>query len=219
MTPAPPWPTVVFDLDGTLIDTIPLILESHRHATRTVLGRELPDDLLLSGIGRPLLAQMQVFDPERYQELFDAYRTWNHANTERLLRRFDGIDDVLLRLERAGLRLGIVTSKSRDAVDLAFRIIPAAVTFEAVVTIEDTSRHKPEPEPILLALERLGGDPDDAVYVGDAPYDVQAARAAGCAAVAVTWGAAPVDRLERERPDRIVHSPAALGDLLLGVAA
>lgn len=219
MTPAPPWPTVVFDLDGTLIDTIPLILESHRHATRTVLGRELPDDLLLSGIGRPLLAQMQVFDPERYQELFDAYRTWNHANTERLLRRFDGIDDVLLRLERAGLRLGIVTSKSRDAVDLAFRIIPAAVTFEAVVTIEDTERHKPEPEPILLALERLGGDPDDAVYVGDAPYDVQAARAAGCAAVAVTWGAAPVDRLERERPDRIVHSPAALGDLLLGVAA
>ncbi len=184
--PTPRWRAVVFDLDGTLIDTIPLILASHQHATRTVLGEALPDELLLSGIGRPLLAQMRVFDEERAQELFDTYRSWNHANTERMLRGFEGVDDLLHRLEAAAIRVGVVTSKSRDAVDLAFRIVPPPVRFDTVVTLDDTDRHKPDPDPILLALERMRVDPGHAVYVGAAPYDVQAARAAGCGAIAVT---------------------------------
>jgi pyrophosphatase PpaX len=207
---------VVFDLDGTLIDTIPLILASHQHATRTVLGTALPDELLLSGIGRPLLHQMRLFSEERAQELFDTYRSWNHANTERMLRGFEGVDDLLLRLERADIRVGVVTSKSRDAVDLAFGIVPPPVTFDTVVTFDDTDRHKPEPEPILLALERMGVVPGRAAYVGDAPWDVQAARAAGCAAVAVSWGAATAERLLEEQPDALVDTPSALAALLLG---
>jgi pyrophosphatase PpaX len=181
-----------------------------------VLGEALPDELLLSGIGRPLLAQMRVFDEERAQELFDTYRSWNHANTERMLRGFEGVDDLLHRLEGAAIRVGIVTSKSRDAVDLAFRIVPPPVRFDAVVTLDDTDRHKPDPDPILLALARMGVDPGHAVYVGDAPYDVQAARAAGCGAIAVTWGAATAARLAEERPDALVETPSALADLLLG---
>ncbi len=206
----------MFDLDGTLIDTIPLILASHQHATRTVLGAALPDELLLSGIGRPLLHQMRLFDEARAQELFDTYRSWNHANTERMLRGFEGVDDLLLSLERATIRVGVVTSKSRDAVDLAFGIVPPPVTFDTVVTFDDTDRHKPEPDPILLALERMGTDPREAAYVGDAPWDVRAARAAGCAAVAVTWGAATEEILRAEHPDALVGTPSELEALLLG---
>jgi pyrophosphatase PpaX len=209
-----PWRSVLFDLDGTLVDTIDLIVASHRHAITTVLGRDLPDDVLRGGIGRPLLEQMSVFDPERAQELYDTYRVWNHANTERLLRRYDGVDEVLGRLHAAGAAIGVVTSKSRDAVELAQRILPPPVPFDAVVTAEDTERHKPGPEPILHALELLGGTPADAVYVGDARYDVMAARAAGTAAVAVTWGAGHEDALREAGPDAIVGSPAELAEVL-----
>jgi pyrophosphatase PpaX len=210
------WKAVVFDLDGTLIDTIPLIVASHRHAVQTVLGRDFPDDVLRSGIGRPLIDQMKVFDEEHAQALFDTYRVWNHANTAALLGRFEDIDDVLVRLAAAGAALGIATSKSRDAVDLAFSIQPPAVEFSAIVTFEDTTMHKPHPEPILTAIRRLGADVRDAVYVGDAPYDMEAARAAGCGAVGVTWGVASADMLEGAGADAIAETPEQLATILLG---
>jgi pyrophosphatase PpaX len=209
------WHAIVFDLDGTLIDTIPLIVASHRHAVQTVLGHDLADDVLKAGIGRPLIDQMRVFDDARAQELFDAYRVWNHANTAALLGRFEGIDEVLVRLAAAGAALGVATSKSRDAVDLAFSIQPPPVEFEAVVTMEDTTHHKPHPEPVLTAIARLGHDVADAVYVGDAPYDIEAGRAAGCGTVGVTWGVATAAVLAAAGADAIAATPAELAAILL----
>jgi len=212
------WKAVVFDLDGTLIDTIPLIVASHRHAVQTVLGRDFSDEVLRSGIGRPLIEQMMVFDADRAQDLFDTYRTWNHANTAALLGRFDGVDEVLRELVTAGAAIGVATSKSRDAVNLAFSIQPPAVEFGAVVTVEDTERHKPDPEPVLTAIARLGALPADAVYVGDAPYDIAAARAAGCGAVGVTWGVASADVLRDAGADEVATTPLELA-AILGAAA
>jgi len=210
---------IVFDLDGTLIDTIPLIVASHRHALRVVLGREETDEVLKAGIGKPLMEQMRVFDADRAQELFDTYRAWNHANTAALLGRFDGVDEMLVALAAAGLGLGIATSKSRDAVNLALAIRPLAVAFGATVTVDDTERHKPHPDPVLLAIERLGSRPERAVYVGDAPYDLAAAHAAGCDAVAVTWGVATRETLAASAPHAIADTPAELLAILLGAAA
>jgi pyrophosphatase PpaX len=204
------WPAIVFDLDGTLIDTIPLILESHRHAVRTVLGREALEDELRTGIGRPLMTQMRELDAERAEELHDAYRVWNHANTAAYLGGFEGLDDVLRQLHAAGARIAIATSKMRDAVDLAFALQPAPIAFDAVVTLEDTDRHKPDPEPILTAQQRLGAAPADGVYVGDTRADMRAARAACTGAVGVTWGVATADELAAEGPDAIVATPAEL---------
>ena len=210
------WTAVVFDLDGTLIDTIPLIVASHRHAVQTVLGRDFSDDVLRSGIGRPLIDQMRVFDDARAQELFDTYRVWNHANTAALLGRFDGVDAVLVRLAAAGAAIGVATSKSRDAVDLAFSIQPPPIEFQAIVTVEDSARHKPAPEPVLTAIDRLGAEVADAVYVGDAPYDIQAALAAGCGAVGVTWGMATADVLWEAGAHEVAETPEELGAILLG---
>ena len=202
---------VLLDLDGTVIDSVALIRESHRHAVRTVLGEEWPDERLVANVGRPLLEQMAVFAPDRADELYGVYREWNHANTAALLERYDGITEVLAELRGAGRRLGIVTSKSHDAVALAWGVLPGlAEMFDVVITAEDTPAHKPDPAPVLEALARLGATPEGACYVGDAPFDLRAGRAAGVATIAVTWGFfSPADLLA-EGPDIVVATPQEL---------
>ena len=204
--------SVLFDLDGTLIDSGAIILASMRYAVDTVLERRIPDADLMAAVGGPgLAAQMRALDPDRADELVRVYREHNeplHAE----LQACDGILGVLPQLRRRGARLGIVTAKHLRTVRLAFGVIPELEQhFEVVVASDDTERHKPHPDPILLALERLGTEPADGAYVGDSPFDVQAAKAAGVFAVAVTWGRIhDEERLARESPDAIVHDAQEL---------
>jgi pyrophosphatase PpaX len=182
------YPVVLFDLDGTLIDSGAIILASFRHAARTVLDREVPDEVLLAHVGGSSLhEQMRALDPLRVDELVHSYREHNEPLHDGL-EVFPGIFDALETLRGEGRRLGIVTAKRRVTVDLAFARLPLAAYFDAVVTAEQTELHKPDPEPILLALDRLGTVSADAAYVGDSPFDMGAARAAGVRAVGVTWG-------------------------------
>ena len=182
------FPVVLFDFDGTVVDSGAIILASMRHATSTVLGREFSDDELLASVGGPgLEAQMQVLAEDKTDELVRAYRAHNeplHDTLEFCL----GMENVLTTLKAQGCRLGLVTAKRRSTVDLAFARLPLAGLFEAIVGGDETERHKPDPEPLLLGLARLGAEPGDAAYVGDSPFDMTAARAAGMFAVGVTWG-------------------------------
>ena len=204
--------TVLFDLDGTLIDSGAIILASMRHAADTVLQRRIPDEQLMAAVGGPgLVAQMRALDPERVDELVRVYREHNeplHAE----LQACEGILDVLPELRHRGARLGIVTAKRLATVRLAFGVISDLEPyFDVVVGSDETERHKPHPDPILLALERLEAEPRRAAYVGDSPFDVQAAKAAGVHAVAVTWGRIhDEERLAREEPDAIVHTAEEL---------
>jgi pyrophosphatase PpaX len=215
--PRGPLNPVLLDLDGTVVDSVALIRESHRHAVSTVLGKDLPDEILVANVGIPLLEQMRAFSPERAHELYRVYREWNHAHTADLLLAYELIEETLLRLRAAGVRLGIVTSKSHDAVDLAWGVLPEIrACFDTVVAAEDTERHKPHPDPVLLALERLGGDRARACYVGDSPFDMRAGRAAGMTTIGVTWGFFPREDLEAEGPDIVVETPAELLRACLG---
>jgi pyrophosphatase PpaX len=209
------YPVVLFDLDGTVIDSGAIILASMRHAAKEVLGVEPRDEELMAAVGGPgLEAQMHALAPDRVQELVTVYREHNEPLHEGLVC-CPGIDDVLVRLKEEGRRLGIVTAKRRKTVELAFAQVPIAHLFETVVGGDETERHKPDPEPLLLALERLGAKPEDAAYVGDAPFDVQAAKAAGIFAVAVGWGGIHTrERLQQERPDAFVDTTEALLDVL-----
>ncbi len=200
------FPVCLFDFDGTVVDSGPIILASFRHATRTVLGEEVPDVRLTAMLGgASLQEQMAAIAPERVEELVRCYREHNeplHAE----LRCCGGMPDVLEHLHRQGRRLGLVTAKRRETVELAFARLPLRHYFETVVAAEDTERHKPDPAPILLALERLGVAAEDAVYVGDSPFDVGAARAAGVHAIAVTWGGMH----DVDDADEIVSTPEEL---------
>jgi len=191
-------PVVLFDLDGTVVDSGGIILASMRHATRTVLARELSDAELMAAVGGPgLEAQMRAFAPEQVDELVRVYREHNEPLHEEL-RCCAGMDDVLVALKAEGRRLGLVSAKRRRTVELAFARVPLGHLFEVVVGGDDTERHKPDPEPLLEAARRLRVPSHDCAYVGDSPFDIQAANAAGMYSVGVTWGR--------------IHDGAALAD-------
>jgi pyrophosphatase PpaX len=205
------YPVVLFDLDGTVIDSGAIILASMRHAARTVLGTDFPDERLLAAVGGPgLEAQMRELDAERVDDLVRVYREHNeplHDTLECCL----GVEDVLVQLKDEGRRLGIVTAKRRATVDLAFAKLPIGHFFDVVVGGDETDRHKPDPAPLRLAAERLDVGPQDCAYVGDSPFDMRAARAARMHAVAVTWGRIHErEALEAEGPDAMVDNAKEL---------
>jgi pyrophosphatase PpaX len=207
--------TVLFDLDGTLIDSGAIIVASMKHAATTVLGREIPEAELAAAVGGPgLIAQMRALDATRVDELVDVY-TAHNVTLHDGLEACTGIETVLETLHGEGRRLGIVTAKRQVTVRLAFEVLPRLERyFDVIVGSDDTNRHKPDPDPILLALERLGVEAHTAAYVGDSPFDIRAAKAAGVAAIGVTWGGIhSEERLREEQPDELVTD----AEELLGV--
>jgi pyrophosphatase PpaX len=205
------FPVVLFDLDGTVVDSGAIILASMRHATREVLGIEASDQELLAAVGGPgLEAQMAAFAPDRVEELVRVYRAHNIPLHDDL-QPCEGMEDVIVRLHEDGVRLGVVTAKWRQTAELAFTKLRVGHLFEVLVGGNETERHKPEPDPLLLAAQRLGVDPMDCAYVGDSPFDIRAAKAAHMFSVAVTWGRIH-DRakLEAEEPSVIVDTAEEL---------
>jgi pyrophosphatase PpaX len=224
---------VLFDLDGTVVDTVELIVQSFRHAVRTVLGEDLPDEYITAGVGQPLMTQMERLSNDKARELYDVYREYNHRRHDELIRSYDGIAEALATLKAAGRRLGIVTSKSRDTTAMAFAAVGMRSAFDVVVTASDTEAHKPAPEPILLCLERLAaagsGGPREPtcvrpgadgpapapIYIGDSPVDIRAGRAAGVATAAVGWGVFSREALLASGPDYWLDEPSELVGLCL----
>jgi pyrophosphatase PpaX len=204
------WPVVLFDLDGTLADTIGLIVASYNHAFRTVLGEERGEAEIRAWIGRPLLESFAAVSPEHAVELDEVYRAWNLAQTESLLREYAGVRDLVTDLVEADVQVGVVTSKRRQTALMALRGVGLEGRLPLLATLEDTERHKPLPDPLLHAVAVLGVEPPSCVYVGDAVVDVEAARAAGLGAIAVTWGAGLASDLDAAAPDALAHS---VGDL------
>ena len=207
----------LFDFDGTLVDTTDLIYQSMRHATGEVLGREISRDVLMANVGQPLPRQMELLSAEHAEALLDSYRLHNEENHDALIREFPGVEESLARLKAAGVRVGVVTSKRRFSVDMALKNFPGlGDVVDRWVTMEDTTEHKPRPEPLLKGLELLGNVPrEQAAYVGDSPFDVTAAKAAGVESVAVSWGAFSEDALRAAEPDHLVPDLDAAVDVLL----
>jgi pyrophosphatase PpaX len=208
----------LFDFDGTLVDTTEMIFQSMRHATSSVLGREdFTREELLANVGQPLPRQMEILDAEKAELLLEAYRAHHEEHHDALIAEFPGVDEALNRLRTAGVRIVVVTSKRRRSVEMALEKFPGLdLVVDLFVTMEDTTEHKPHPEPLLKGLELAGGVPKDkAVYVGDSPFDVQAAKAAGLRSVAVSWGAFSEDTLREAEPDHLVPDIGAVVDVLL----
>ncbi|HKG09762.1 MAG TPA: HAD-IA family hydrolase [Gaiellaceae bacterium] len=206
---------VLFDLDGTVVDSGAIILASLRHATQTVLGETIPDERLLATVGGSGLAsQMRDFAPDRVDELVRVY-TEHNAPLHAELAACDGMLELLTHLKAGGRKLGIVTAKRRKTVQLAFDVLPLERVFDVVVAGDETERHKPHPEPLLRALAQLDARASTAAYVGDSPFDIQAAKAGGLTAIAATWGRIhDRGRLEQEEPDHIAETPEELRGVL-----
>jgi pyrophosphatase PpaX len=207
--------TVLFDLDGTLVDSGAIILASFKHAARTVLARDIEEEQIAALVGGSNLHdQMRVLSPAHVDELVRVYREHNRPLHDEL-QAFECVEELMETLSEQGRKLGIVTAKGRQTVDLAFGVLSLEPYFDAVVTADMTDRHKPDPAPVLKALELLASEPANAAFVGDSPYDVAAGKAAGVFTVAVSWGKIhPEERLLEAGADFLVHSPRELLDVL-----
>ena len=208
-------PVILFDLDGTLIDSLELLIEAMQHAFASREGPAPTVEEWVSSIGRPLRWQFgQYAGEEEVQSLVQSYRTYQLEHHDRLTRLYEGIHDVVVRLHEAGHRLGVVTSKGDQLANHSLAHVGLSPYLDIVVGMDATERHKPEPEPILFAIERLGVAAGDAVYVGDSTYDVMAANAAGVTSIGVTWGAASHQALRDVNASHLVGSPAELEALI-----
>jgi pyrophosphatase PpaX len=207
---------VLFDLDGTLIDTVELILVSMRHATLEVLGASPPDDVLMSGVGMPLVTQFRDFAPEHADELLRVYRAFNHVHHDDIAKAYPGTLDVLDRLRSRGVRMGIVTSKGEVAASMGIDRFGLRGFAEVIVTADDVEIHKPDPYPLAYAATLLNVDLRYCVYVGDSPHDMFAAVSGGAIPVAALWGAFPPDELLAPGPDFALSDIRELPALLAG---
>ncbi len=207
---------VLFDLDGTLIDTIELIRESMRYCTAKVLGAPLPDEVLMHNVGIPLREQMKEFSEENAEELLVAYREHNARVHDAMVREYPGVEEALESLSAKGLRLGVVTSKSGPVAQRGLDRFSLGRFFEVVVSCDDVPLHKPDPYPLVHAAELLGVEPGRCAYVGDSPHDMTAAIAAGCVSVAALWGVSARERVLEPGPDYAVRSMAEVALLFDG---
>lgn len=207
---------VLFDLDGTLVDTIPLILASFDHALTQVVGATRPEPVVRSWIGRRLGEVFEDEYPEHARELEQVYVEWNLAQSARLIRRYPGVEELVRDLNEAQARFGVVTSKRLSTAEEALRLTGLQGRIELLATMESTTHHKPDPAPLLHGAARLSTPVERCVYVGDAVVDIRAAQAAGMSSIAVTWGAGSRDDLVAAQPDHLLDDVAALHTLLVG---
>lgn len=208
------WRAILFDLDGTLADTVPLILHCYRHTMRVHLGTELPDELWIRHIGKPLRASMTAFaaSPEETVRMVNTYVAVQRRVHDEMVRGFPKTPETLKALRARGVRLGVVTSKGREMTARTLGSCGLGDAFDVLVTADEVCIGKPHPEPVLRALADLGleGVPGDVVFVGDSPHDLVAGHEAGVRTAAVLWG--PFDRtaLAENNPDYWITDWAAL---------
>lgn len=201
--------TVLFDLDGTLIDSIRLILDSYHH---TLAVHGLPprsDRQWLAGLGTPLWVQFREWsdDPSRLEQLIATYREYNLSHHDAMVSAYPGVVDMVATIRRAGLRTGLVTSKNRTGALRGLRRIGLEDAIDLIVGADEVSNPKPHPEPIRMALERLEETPEQAMYVGDSVHDMLSGRTAGVATGAVLWGPFAREDLEESEPDHWLERP------------
>jgi pyrophosphatase PpaX len=216
---------VLFDLDGTLLNTIELLLSSVRHAFRDRTGRVPTTEEWIAGIGTPLASQMREYaiDEADLAALMEGYRDYQRAHHDRLTRAYDDVLDTVASLHARGYRMGVVTSKANDIATRSISFVGLDRYIEVMVGYDSTTSHKPNPAPVTYALAALGVPPAAAVFVGDSPHDMFAGNAAGVTTVGALWGpfsrAALMSAAPRYTLDRIRDLPALLDRLSASPAA
>lgn len=204
--------TFLFDLDGTLLDSIDLIFRCYRHAALTHmvhLDEQPPDQVWLDGLGTPLRQQFGAVtsDDELIEAMVVTYREYHNVHHDDSVALYPDVARVLKALSARGVTLGVVTSKLRPGAERGLKLTGLIEHFPILVTADEVTRPKPDPEPVRAALERAGSDPKRTVFIGDSPHDMAAGRDAGVATAAVLWGPFGVEALSSMAPTFLLKTP------------
>jgi pyrophosphatase PpaX len=207
--------TYLFDLDGTLLDSIELILKSFHHTARVHGRPERSDADWLAGIGTPLRVQLSEMasSDEELDVLLETYRQYNLEHHDAMAKPYPGIIDVVKTLHRNEAKLALVTSKLSRGANRGLRLLGLEEEFPVRVCADDVVQGKPHPEPVLKALSALDALPSDAIFVGDSGHDIEAGRRAGVETAAVSWGPFAREALEAAGPSHWIESPEELLEL------
>ena len=205
----PPLHTFLFDLDGTLIDSVRLILDSYHHTLATHGLPPRTDDDWLKGVGTPLRVQFADWghEPERLEALIATYREYNLANHDRMVTIYPGVLEAIREVKVRGLRTGLVTSKNQQGAVRGLRLVGLDDLIDVMVCADDVENPKPHPEPVTQAVRLLDADPATTVYIGDSIHDMRSGRAAGVRTAAVLWGPFGREHLEEAEPDYWLRTP------------
>lgn len=206
---------ILFDLDGTLIDTNKLIIDSFKHTYKTHLDKDIEEREILKYFGEPLITTLRRYSQENADALYETYINYNESVHDSSVSLCCNIKECLEQLKEMGCIMAVVTSKRTKMAYRGLELFDILKYFSVVVSLDDTTEHKPHPAPILKALEKLGAAPEEALMIGDSIFDIQCAHNAGVKAVQVSWGAA-LEHLEQEEPDYLVDNALEIIDIARG---
>lgn len=200
--------TVLFDLDGTLIDTNELIISSFLHTMETYYPGQYGREDVLPFLGPSLQETFEPMNPEGYEEMITTYRTYNLANHDLLVKGFEGVYETVKTLKENDFKLAIVTTKRSDVVQMGLKLSGLGEFFDVIVALDDVEKPKPDPEPLLKALDLLGSSPERAIMVGDNHHDIVGGQNAGTKTAGVAWSIKGKEHLEAYNPDYILDNMA-----------
>ncbi|WP_138418349.1 pyrophosphatase PpaX [Aquibacillus sediminis] len=208
--------TILFDLDGTLIDTNELIIASFTHTLQQYGKTDYTREHILDFIGPPLWASFEQVNPDRVDDMVATYREHNLTNHDDYVVAYPTVVETMNKLKEAGYQLGIVTTKMNDTAEKGLRVTGLENIFEILIGLDDVTNTKPHPEPIEKALTRLNADAATTLMVGDNYHDIDAGKNAGTKTAGVAWTIKGREVLEERKPDYMLEE---MSDLLkiLGV--
>ncbi|TDL73826.1 pyrophosphatase PpaX [Rhodococcus qingshengii] len=206
--------TILFDLDGTLIDTNELIISTYLHTLEKYYPGKYTREDVLPFLGPTLHDVFGKMDPDRVEEMVLEYRTYNIANHDALVKEFVGVMETIETLKKKGYKLAIVTTKREDVAFKGLRLMKLDSYFDVMIAYDHVKKVKPDPEPIFLALEKLGSKPEEALMVGDNFHDVLAGKNAGTKTAGVAWSIKGREYLAKYEPDFMLENMTDLLSIL-----
>ncbi len=196
---------LLFDFDGTLLDTNELIIQTFMHVLEERFpGQYSPKDCI-KFIGPSLKETFEQITPNEVDEMIEKYRQWNHEHHDELITEFDGVLPTLEKLKEQGVRMAIVSTKRRDTIKKGLELMGATSFFEFLIGIDDVNHVKPHPEPVLLAIEKLGVAKEDVMMIGDNYHDIEAGKNAGVKTAGVAWSIKGEEFLKQYQPNYILQ--------------
>ncbi|WP_053955806.1 pyrophosphatase PpaX [Inediibacterium massiliense] len=205
---------ILFDLDGTLLDTNELIIQSFQYTYKTHLKKDVPKEEIIKSFGEILKVTLDREFKDLSDVALKTYRDFQFSRFDDYITMHQGVKEGLKRLYDDGYHLGVVTSRLNESAKRGLDLFHLTDYFDVIIGADDTTIHKPDPTPALLALEKIGGQVEESMIVGDSPYDILCGKNAGMISVAVGWSALPRDMYMKHDPDHVVESMEELIDII-----
>lgn len=206
--------TVLFDLDGTLIDTNDLIIASFEHTLAHFFPNEKKEFDIVPYVGEPLIDTFRRIDEVQAVDMVAMYRKHNDEHHDRLIKEYDGVYETVQELKKQGIKIAVVTNKVRDAALKGLELTRLDQFFDVVVSFDDVEKAKPHAEPILKALEELEAEPETTLMVGDSQFDIQAGNRAGTYTAGVAWSLKGKEFIEHLQPNYVIDHMSEIMDIV-----